>query len=220
MRGTRCWTGCAALACWVVGCGEAPDPPGAVGPTLVGAGSKGQTEMDVLTVRASPDSVVAVPGAVEPSPVEPSDAGSAGPPADAALAGGVFSACRETRVVGCNALYVRMLAAKPDLCVQLVLDDCSENARQGLSVVLPLGWRLSSGSASTDLHCDLKEYDPKSQPALTSTGKISWTQRVRQISGLAIDVQLQLQPPPGSELPAQIGVKTAAPLATVDDCEG
>jgi hypothetical protein len=122
-------------------------------------------------------------------------------------------------VVGCDALYVRMLAAKPDLCVQLVLDNCSENDRQGLQVALPLSWRLSSGSASTDRGCDLREYDPKSQPALTASGKITWAQQARQISGLEIDIKLRVDAPPASQVPAEIAVATAAPIAVVDTCE-
>ncbi|MEO8178532.1 MAG: hypothetical protein ABI895_06840 [Deltaproteobacteria bacterium] len=230
MRGTRWWTGgCAALAWWVVGCGEAPEPPTAVSPTQnVGAGSKGQTDMGVLTVRPSPDSMVAVPSGIvprepEPSELEPSDAGLApaapevAPPRTGAAR--VFSACSETRLVGCDTVYIRMLATKPDLCVQLVMDNCSENDRLGLPVLIPLSWRLSSGSVSAGRACDLREYDPKSQPALTASGKISWAQRGRQISELEIDIQLRVQPPPASQLPAEIVVATAEPIAAVAPCE-
>jgi len=234
MRGTRWWLGCAALAWWVVGCGEAPEPPTAVGPTQnVGAGSKGQTDMGVLTVRPSPDSMSGAPSGMERSGIEPSgpepsaaergDAGPAGAAPEVAPprteAPRVFSACSETRLVGCDTVYVRMLGTRPDLCVQLVMDNCGENDRLGLPVVIPLSWRLSSGSVSADRACDLREYDPKSQPALTASGKISWAQRGRQISGLEIDVQLRLQPPPASELPAEIAVVTAEPIAAVDACE-
>jgi hypothetical protein len=157
---------------------------------------------------------------------EPSDAGRAPrapddadlTPPGAAVAAQVFSACRETRVVGCDTLYVRMLATKPDLCVQLAMDNCDPNSRQGLPVTLPLSWRLSSGSASGNRGCDLRDYDPKSQPVLTARGKITWLQRVREISGVEIDIQLRVEPPPASELPAEIAVKTAAPIAVVDAC--
>jgi hypothetical protein len=112
-----------------------------------------------------------------------------------------------------------MRSEKPDVCVQLVLDNCSENDRQGLPVTLPLGWRLSSGSVSTDLDCGLREYDPKSQPALTATGKVGWTTRVRQVSNLDVDIVLRVEPPPASDLPAEITLKTPAPIATVESCE-
>lgn len=208
------------MAWWLVGCGVAPDPPTAVSPTpRVGAGSKGQTGTDVLTVRPSPDSVAAVPEVVEPAPPERIDAGSELTPPPVAVAAQVYSACRETRILGCDALYVRMLAAEPGLCVQLAMDNCSGNDQQALSVILPLSWRMSSGSVGTDLACDLREYDPKSQPVLSATGTIRWATRVRQISNLDIDVQLRVDPPAASDLPAQIALKTPAPLATVDACE-
>jgi len=131
----------------------------------------------------------------------------------------VFSACQETRLLGCDVLYVRMLASDPDLCVQLVMDNCGSNARQALAVVLPLSWRLSSGSASTNRGCDLRDYDPKSQPALTASGKITWAARGRVISGLNIDVSLNLESPPGSKVPAEIDVTTDSPIASVDSCD-
>jgi hypothetical protein len=170
---------------------------------------------------------MAVPSATERSADAPSDAGRAPTAPDdadlapprAAVAAQVFSACRETRVVGCDALYVRMLASHPDLCVQLAMDNCIVNDRQGLPVTLPLAWRMSSGSASGDRGCDLRDYDPKSEPVLTARGKITWAQRLREISGVEIDIQLRLEPPPASELPADIAVKTEVPIAVVEDCE-
>jgi hypothetical protein len=227
MRGRRWWTGCAALACGVVGCGEAPDPPTAITPAeRVGAGSKGQTEGNVLEVRPSPDAVAAVPPAAvapapEPVPVAETPPQTVDPPPVASAPARVFSACSEARVVGCDALYVRMLAPSPALCVQLVLDNCSENSRSGLGVNLPVSWRLTSGSASSNAECDLRDYDPKSHPALTGTGTIRWDQQGRQISGLEIDIDLRIA---ASEqdptLPTQVAVKTDEPLGPIDACEG
>src|SRR4051812_31082369 len=77
----------------------------------------------------------------------------------AAPAGQVFSACPETSVAGCDAVYVRMVKSAPDVCVQLVLDNCGGNGRPGLPVVVPVPWRLTSGSASTDRACDVRGYD-------------------------------------------------------------
>ena len=81
------------------------------------------------------------------------------PPPPPEAAARVFSACRESRLVGCDALYVRMLASSPELCVQLVLDNCDEGELVGLTVNTPRSWRLSSGSASTNTECDLRDYD-------------------------------------------------------------
>jgi len=208
----------------VWGCGEAPPAPTAVPEAQrVGAGSKGQSEMDVLPVRPSPDSVVAVPTAAPPAdagpvqPVQPDEDPPLPPPA--VVKARVFSACQESRLLGCDVLYVRMLGSDPDLCVQLVMDNCNANARQALAVVLPLSWRLSSGSASTDRACDLRDYDPKSQPALTASGKITWSARGRVISGLDIDVSLNVESPPGSKVPAQIDVTTDSPIPSVDTCD-
>jgi hypothetical protein len=121
--------------------------------------------------------------------------------------------------VGCDALYVRMLASNPDLCVQLAMDNCSDNARQGLAVTLPLAWRLSSGSASTNRGCDLVDYDPKSEPVLEGSGKITWVQRGRLISGLEVDISLHLEPSAGSNVPSEIALATDSPIASVDSCD-
>lgn len=153
---------------------------------------------------------------VEPPPEEP----TADPPPAAAPAGQVFTACHETRVVGCDAVYVRMVKSAPDVCVQLVLDNCSENGRQGLPVVVPVSWRLASGSASTNRGCDVHDYDPKSQPVLSASGKVTFAQEGRQISALQIDVQLSLDSATAeSKVPAQIAVTTASPIADVGTCE-
>jgi hypothetical protein len=179
--------------------------------------------MDALPVRPSPDSVMTVPIAVAPvdagpaRPARPEESPPSSPPP--VVKAQVFSACEEARVVGCDAVYVRMLASDPDLCVQLVMDNCVQNARQALAVALPLSWRLSSGSASTNPGCDLRDYDPKSQPALAASGKITWAERGRQISGLDIDISLSVESPPDSKVPAEIDVATDSPIATVEACD-
>jgi hypothetical protein len=235
MRGTHWWTGSLALACilasGLVGCGKAPSPPTAIPEAQrVGAGSKGQT--DVLTVRPSPDAVMATPppGQTEedsdgladdvgdPSEASP-DESDAEPAPAAAQAGQVFSACYETRVVGCEVVYVRMVKAAPDICVQLVMDNCDENRRQGLPVMVPLSWRLTSSSASTDRGCELRAYDPKSQPVLSASGTVNFAQQGREISALVMDVQLSLDSSSESKLPAQIAVTTPSPIEDIGTCE-
>jgi hypothetical protein len=130
------------------------------------------------------------------------------------------SACREARVAGCDGLYVRFLLTSPDLCVQLALDNCDENARAGLTVNVPLSWRLSAGSASSNKACDIREYDPKSQPALTGTGNITFDQLGRQISALEVDVDLRIA---ASEreptLPTEVSVATREPISVIGLCE-
>lgn len=238
MRGTHWWTGSLALACimasGMVGCGQAPPPPTAIPEAQrVGAGSKGQT--DVLMVRPSPDAVMPTPAATDEDPDEvtadigdsavgdsaepPPDESDADPAPVVAPAGQVFSACHETSVVGCDAVYVRMVKSAPDVCVQLVLDNCGGNGRQGLPVALPISWRLISGSASTGRACDLREYDPKSQPVVSASGKVTFAQQGRQISALDIDVQLLLDSSSESKVPAQIAVATPSPIADIDTCE-
>jgi len=236
MLGTHCWTGSLALACvmagGVLGCGQAPPAPTAIPEAQrVGAGSKGQTDTDVLTVRPSPDAVqpMAAPAETGEEIDEGSDddgdpeaspgPSNADPAPVASPAGQVFSVCHETRIVGCDAVYVRMVKSAPDVCVQLVLDNCGENGRQGLPIVLPISWRLASGSAITGRGCDLREYDPKSQPVLTASGKVTFAQQGRQISALNIDVQLSLDAASESKVPAQIAVATPSPIADIDTCE-
>ena len=103
--------------------------------------------------------------------------------------------------------------------MQLVLDNCSENGRQGLPVVVPISWRLASGSASTNRGCDVHDYDPKSEPVLSASGKVTFAQQGRQISALQIDVQLSLDSPSDSKVPAQIAVATDSPIADIGTCE-
>lgn len=238
MRGTHWCTGGLALALHVIaidvmaseviGCGQAPPPPTAIPEAQrFGAGSKGQTETDVLTVRPSPDAVMPTPPPMDMGDEEVATDDKAGddaaaPPDEPApvappRAQQTVSACHETRLVGCDAVYVRVL--KSDVCVQLVLDNCNPNDRQGLPVALPISWRLTSGSASTNLECDLREYDPKSQPALSATGTVTFDQQGREVSALDIDVRLLLDPAPESKVPAQIDVATPSPIADIDDCE-
>jgi hypothetical protein len=218
------------MAAGVMGCGQAPPAPTAVPEAQrVGAGSKGQTETDVLTVRPSPDAVMPTPPSSEADPGTDADVGDpADAPADepdaepapaSSPAGQVFSACHETRVVGCDAVYVRIVKSTPDVCVQLVLDNCGENGRKTLQVAVPISWRLTSGSASTGQGCDLREYDPKSEPVLSASGKVNFAQQGRQISALDIDVQLLLDSTSESKVPGQIAVSTPSPIADIDTCE-
>jgi hypothetical protein len=213
-----------------VGCGQAPPAPTAIPEAQrVGAGSKGQTDTDVLTVRPSPDALTPTPAEAGASTEFGDDTGDSGaaPPdpseADPALvaspSGQVFSACHETRIVGCDALYVRVVKSAPDVCVQLALDNCGETGRQGLPVALPISWRMASGSASTGRGCDLREYDPKSEPVLAASGKVTFGQQGRQISALNIDVQLSLDSASDSKVPAQIAVATPSPIAVIGTCE-
>jgi hypothetical protein len=185
-------------------------------------------ETDVLTVRPSPDAVMPTPPPAEADEVAedggdsaeaPPDESDADPAPVAAQGGQVFSACHETRLSGCDAIYVRMVKSAPDVCVQLVLDNCSENGRKGLPVVVPVAWRLASGSASTDSECDLRAYDPKSQPVLAASGTVNFAQQGHHISALEIEVQLSLDSTPESKVPAQIALATPAPLGDVVTCE-
>ena len=106
------------------------------------------------------------------------------------------------------------------LCVQLTLDNCNAYGRgSGLGVDLPLTWQLASGSVSDAKVCDLLDYDPKSLPLNAATGRISWSERGRVISELAIDVTLQVSVEPGSKLPAKIEIDTATPIASIEDCD-
>ena len=236
MRGTHRWTGSLALACMMAGgisgCGQAPPAPTAVPEAQrVGAGSKGQTDTDVLTVRPSPDAVMPTPAPAEgdepadevgdegADPTELPDESDEDPAPSAAQAGQLFSACQETSIAGCDSVYVRMVKSAPDVCVQLVLDDCGENGRQGLRVVVPISWRFVSGSASTDRACELRKYDPKSQPVLSASGKVSFAQQGRQVSALEVDVQLLLDSASEPTVPAQIAVATPSPITDIAPCE-
>ncbi|HEU4581596.1 MAG TPA: hypothetical protein VFS67_25230 [Polyangiaceae bacterium] len=185
-------------------------------------------ETDVLTVRPSPDAVMPTPPTPADEEIEEVEASAMDAPADesdlepvpvAGQADQVFSACQETSLGGCDSVYVRMVKSAPDVCVQLVLDDCGESGRQGLQVVLPVAWRLVSGSASTNRSCDVRAYDPKSQPVLSASGKVSFAQQGRQVSALEVDVQLLLGSGSESKVPAQITVETPSPIADVGTCE-
>jgi hypothetical protein len=210
-----------AVVCWALaGCGEAPEPPGPVGgpsPNVVGTGAASQ--MDVLPVRPEP---------VTPARPAAPDAGAGdseslpdipGVPT-AASSGRVFAACHESRVSGCDYLHISVQDSSPALCVQLTLDNCSEYGRSsGLTVDLPLTWQLTSGSVSGAKVCDVLDYDPKSIPLLSATGRISWDQRGRVVSGLALDVKLKVSASSGSSLPSEIAIASSSPIASVDDCD-
>lgn len=243
MRGTYSWTS-SLLATWLVagsggltatllmGCGEAPPAPTGL-PTAqrVGAGSMGQTESSALPVRASSDSTMTPPaseptatppGAAEAPPdveAPPAAPSGAAPPAAPSPAAQTISACREDRLAGCDAIYIRVLKSAPDICVQLVLDNCNENSRLGLGVTTPFSWKLSSGSATANKTCALDTYDPKSEPALDGSGSIRWAEEGRDISNVEFDVQLELAPPPESTLPDLVDVATERALDDIADCE-
>ena len=215
----RCQVFLAVAGGVFAGCGEAPEPPGAVGgPTSNVVGTGNASQMDVLPVQ---------PGRPNPGVPTPPDAGAGENlpelpvvPAEAASSARVFAACRESRVSGCDYLHVTAQGTSPALCVQLTLDNCNEYGRgSGLTVDLPLTWQLSSGSASDAKICDLLDFDPRSLPVGSATGQISWDQRGRVISSLAIDVSLQLSVEPGSSVPARIELETSTALAAVPDCE-
>jgi hypothetical protein len=121
-------------------------------------------------------------------------------------------------MAGCEAVYIRVLKSDPDLCVQLVLDNC-DAARGGLRVRTPFRWILSAGSASTNKACELAAYDPASEPALQGTGSISWLEEGPVISDVQFAVQLELSPAPESTLPELIDVATAEALGNVAECE-
>jgi len=211
-----------AVACGAVaGCGEAPEPPGAVGgPTSNVVGTGNASQMDVLPVRPEPVNPAAPTGA---------DAGAGGSeslpdipivPPVVVSSGRVFAACHESRVSGCDYLHVSVQDAAPALCVQLTLDNCSEYGRSsGLKVDVPLTWQLASGSVSDAKLCDLLDYDPKSLPVTAATGRISWNERGRVVSALAVDVTLAVSVEPGSAVPAQIELETSTPIASVEECD-
>jgi hypothetical protein len=155
-----------------------------------------------------PTSAEVPPPVVAPPP--------AAPPAAAAQ---VISTCREERLTGCDAVYIRVVKSAPDICVQLVLDNCSENTRLGLGVTTPFSWKVSSGSVSTNKACALADYEPSSQPALDGSGSLRWTEASGDISAVEFAIQLELSPPPESTLPALIDVATEAALGDVVDCE-
>lgn len=144
----------------------------------------------------------------------------ASPPAvEAPAAAQVVSACREQRLVGCENVYIRVLKSAPDLCVQLVLNNCGEGGRNGLRVTTPFTWTLASGSASTNPECELAEYEPTSEPALEGSGDISWLEEGSVISDVQFRVQLELSPAPESTVPALIDVATEEALGDIADCE-
>ena len=208
-----------AVACGAVaGCGEAPEPPGAVGgptPNVVGTGNASQ--MDVLPVLP-----------VNPAVPTGADAGGGGSeslpdiPIVPAVApsGRVFAACLESRVSGCEYLHISVQDSSPALCVQLTLDNCSTYGRgSGLKVDVPLTWQLASGSASDAKLCDLLDYDPKSLPVTAAVGRISWSERGRLISALAVDVTLDVSVEADSKVPAKIELETSTPIASLEECD-
>jgi hypothetical protein len=211
-----------AVACGAVaGCGEAPEPPGAVGgPTSNVVGTGNASQMDVLPVRPEP---------VNPAPPTGADAGGAGGeslpdipvvPTAAASSDRVFAACHESRVSGCDFLHISVQDSSPALCVQLTLDNCSEYGRgSGLKVNVPLTWQLASGSVSDAKLCDLLDYDPKSLPVDSASGRISWDQRGRVVSSLAVDVTLEVSAAAGSAVPAKVELETSTPIASIKDCD-
>jgi hypothetical protein len=187
----------------------------------------GQTESGALPVRPSSDSTMTppapapegVPTATPPDEASPPDAPPAQVTPVATPAAQVISTCRSDRLTGCDSLYIRVVKSAPDICVQLVLDNCGENTRLGLGVTTPFSWKVSSGSANTKRACALDVYEPTSLPALDASGSIRWTERGNDISAVEFAIQLELSPPPESTLPELIDVATQEALGDVEDCE-
>lgn len=121
--------------------------------------------------------------------------------------------------MGCDNVYIRVLKSAPELCVQLVLNNCDENGRVGLRVRTPFSWKLASGSASTNTECELAEYEPTSEPALEGSGNITWLEEGSVISDVRFAIQLELSPTPESQVPALIDVATEEALGDIAECE-
>jgi hypothetical protein len=101
-----------------------------------------------------------------------------------------------------------MKQASPPRCVQLTIDNCGSYSRQGLSVDVPLSWRLASGAVSSNLdECDLGVFYPSSSVAADASGSISWNEATRLPTELVLDVTLE----PASSAPDQTSVDIATP---------
>ena len=84
---------------------------------------------------------------------------------------------------------------------------------QGIGADLPMGWRLESGTVSSNLNqCELGVYDPSSDVAQRAEGTISWNETTRLPSDLVLDLALQTSVV-GAEVES-FDIATAGPIST------
>ena len=135
-----------------------------------------------------------------------------------AATGASVAACTEDGGGGCTVIDVAVADADDESCVQLVLDDCGLQDRQGLRVQgLPLGWRLASATVGNlDEECTPATFDPNSVVIVDVDGSISWDEEAPRPAELVLDVTLQ---PSSSALdPSPVSVAGTVP-GRLPDCE-
>lgn len=107
----------------------------------------------------------------------------------------LFAACTHSAGYGsnCDSVFVTMKQMSPPQCVQLTLDNCGEyGGRSGLSVRMPMPWRLDSGTVSSNLNeCELGVFYPSSSVAQRASGTVRWNETTRLPSEIALDVTLE-----------------------------
>jgi hypothetical protein len=150
---------------------------------------------------APPAASVRAPSAANPPPPMAANAGGAAgnaadpePEAEAQPAR-VFAACTDAAGYGssCDSVFVTMKQMSPPQCVQLTLDNCEQYGnRSGLSVRMPMPWRLGSGTVSSNLNeCELGVFYPTSSVAQRASGSVRWNETTRLPSEIALDVTLE-----------------------------
>jgi hypothetical protein len=157
----------------------------------------------VTPTRPAPPAVsVRAPAATNASPPTAANAGgapgnAAEPEAEAAAQPTpLFAACTEAGSRygrSCDSVFVTMKQMSPPQCVQLTLDNCEQYGnRSGLSVAMPMPWRLDSGTVSSNLNeCELGVFYPTSSVAQRASGSVRWNETTRLPSEIALDVTLE-----------------------------
>jgi hypothetical protein len=188
----------------------AADAAGAAGGTAPSAGSP---------PAAAAANVVRPPASASPAEASASPAAPASTPTPAATSNAAaapalaFQACTYSEGNygrNCDSLYVTMKQVSPARCVQLTFDNCGEYGRGGLSVDVPMPWRLDSGAVSSNLdECELGVFYPNSDLALRASGSVTWSDATRLPSELVLDVTLETSTSAGA---ASVDVTTTMPL--------
>jgi hypothetical protein len=144
-------------------------------------------------------------GGLEPAPERA--AADAEPTAPVAT----FAACLSNGDVysDCETIFVTVVEASPERCIQLTIDNCGTYDRQGLSADTPTSWRLASGSVGSDADsCELGTFYPGTRSLSDATGSITWDEAAPNPTDVAFDLTL--------ELPAVAGQAQTIELTTLE----
>lgn len=133
----------------------------------------------------------------------------------------VYFACTNSRLLGCDYIYITAVDPERELCVQMTLDSCERYGDGPLQVDVPLSWRFASASVlvSGD-ECAAGEFYAASSSVIAATGSIDWNVDSQQPTDLVIDVTLEPSQTGTSGVPERLTIATRDLAGPLPECDG